>query len=103
GRAWSGFPAGGWGRSPHRELVGGGAVHVDRLEALGAFLDLELDGLVLEETAPALPVDLRVVNEDVRAGLLLDETPALLVVEPLDLANCHVSSTSGLVKTRGLS
>src|SRR6185437_936707 len=79
------------------------AVHVHRLKALGALLDLELDRLVLEQAPTPLPVDLRVVNEDVRAGLLLDETPALLVVEPLYLADCHVSSTSSLVDTRDLS
>ncbi len=49
---------------------------VDRLEAFGAFLDLELDGLVLEETAAAITRDLRVVHEDVGAGVLLYEAPA---------------------------
>src|SRR5262245_42347443 len=34
------------------------------------------------------------MNEDVRAGVLLDETPALLVVEPLYLTTCHISPTS---------
>src|SRR5690606_7526538 len=59
------------------------------LESLRPLLDLELDHLVLEEAATAVARDLRVVNEDVRAVVLLDEAPALLVVEPLHLAHCH--------------
>jgi hypothetical protein len=40
------------------------------------------------------------MHEDVRADVLLDEPPALLVVEPLDFTDCHVSSTSKLANTR---
>src|SRR5690606_1527216 len=53
-----------------------------------------LHRLILEQTTAAFANDLRVMNEDVRAAVLLDEAPALLVVEPLHFTHGHVSSTS---------
>jgi hypothetical protein len=67
------------------------ADHVDGLQALRAFLDLELDELVLEQATATLADDLRVVDEDVGPVVLLDEAPALFVVEPLDPTDCHLT------------
>src|SRR5512140_25886 len=75
------------------------AHHVDRLETLRPLLDFELDELVLEEPAAPLTRDLRVVHEHARAFLLLDEPPALLVVEPLDPSHCHRSASTSTVPT----
>src|SRR3954469_12262806 len=66
--------------------------NVLRLRTLGALRDVELDLLVLVEGLVALRLDRGVVNEDVVAAVLLgDEAEALLSVEPLHGALCHVS------------
>src|SRR6185436_2327183 len=62
-------------------------------------LDLELDGLVLEEATATVTGDLRVVNEDVGPCVLLDEPPALLVVEPLHFAHCHRMPPTSTLRT----
>src|SRR5579872_1312246 len=68
---------------------------VDRLKALGPLLDFELDDLVFEQPAPAVPLNLGIVNKDVGARVLLDEPPALLIVEPLHTSHCHrIASTA---------
>src|SRR5262249_18340394 len=67
----------------------GHSADVDRLQSLGAFLDLEFHRLVFEQATPSLPVDLRIVYEHVGAVVLLDETPALLIVEPLHFTHRH--------------
>src|SRR6187401_256404 len=67
------------------------SANVLRLRALGTLRDVELDLLVLVEGLVALRLDGRVVNEDVIAAVLLgDEAEALLGVEPLHGALCHV-------------
>src|SRR3990167_6254751 len=68
----------------------GDAAHVQRLETLGAFLDLELDRLVLEELLAPLALDLRVVDEDVRTIGLLDEPETFVVVKALHLTDGHL-------------
>lgn len=70
-----------------------GANDVDGLETLGAFFDLELHLLVFDETTTSITADLRIVDEDIGACVLLDESPALFVVEPLHFAFGHDSST----------
>ena len=70
------------------------------LGALGALADLELDALVLFQAAEAVALDLRVVHEDVSAAAVWgDEAEALLRVEPLDRALCHVLSPRQVVET----
>src|SRR5256885_2012219 len=60
------------------------------LLALGTLGDLELDRLVLIETAVAVTLDCREVDEHVRAAAVQsDEAEALLGVEPLDCSGCH--------------
>src|SRR5437867_1792463 len=68
--------------------------HVDCLQTLRPLLDFELDDLVLEETPAAFTADLRVVHEDIGAVVLLDEAPTLLVIEPLDPADCHIHAST---------
>src|SRR3954469_18238259 len=75
-----------------RELSG-----VDDLDAVGlgtlrTLDDLELHPLVLVEGPIALGLDRRVVDEHVLAVVHGDEAVALLVVEPLHGALCHVHS-----------
>src|SRR5262249_19058544 len=53
--------------------------------------------LVLEEAAPTLPLNLGVVHEDIRASVLLDEAPTLLVVEPLNASHCHRNASTSHV------
>ena len=61
------------------------------LRALLALRDLELDPLALFEGAVAVGLDRGVVDEHVRpAAVDLDEAEALLGVEPLHCALCHV-------------
>src|SRR3954451_20967681 len=75
-----------------RELSG-----VDDLDAVGlgtlrTLDDLELHPLVLVEGPVALGLDRRVVDEHVLAVVHGDKAVALLVVEPLHGALCHVHS-----------
>src|SRR5438034_8789757 len=64
---------------------------VARLRALGALGDLELDPLVLVEAAVAVGGDRGEVDEDVvTAAVDGDEAEALVTVEPLHSALCHV-------------
>src|SRR5580704_8095003 len=90
-------------RSTSTECSGSGLLlprHVDRLEALRALLDLELDELVLEQATAAFACDLRVVHEDVGPFILLDEAPPLLIVEPLHPAHCHRIASTSTLSTR---
>src|SRR5215471_7552019 len=63
--------------------------HVLRLETLGAPLHFELDRLTFREAAKPVGDDGGVMAEHVLATLLLDETEALRIIEPLDYARCH--------------
>src|SRR5689334_9908536 len=56
------------------------------IEALAALHDVALDRFSVTQRLEALPLDLRVVDEDVLHPLDRDEAVALLVVEPLDLS-----------------
>src|SRR3989338_6297995 len=59
------------------------------LETLGAFLDFELHFVTFGQRAEPFRRDRRVMHEDVRATILLDEAETLRVVEPLHLALRH--------------
>lgn len=62
------------------------------LKALGAFADLELYELVLLEGTEAVALNLGVVDENVSGSVGgSDEAEALLRVEPLNCALCHLS------------
>ena len=65
------------------------ADHIHRLKPLGSLFDLELHGLILEESTTAVSTDLRIVDENIGTTVLLDEAPAFFVVEPLHFTNCH--------------
>ena len=56
----------------------------NRLQALTTLLDLELDLLPLVQSAVAVSLDLRLVDEDVSAACTSDEAVALGCVEPID-------------------
>src|SRR5690606_27348072 len=62
-----------------------------RLVALAAGADLELDLLAGLERAIALALDVGVVDEDVVHPVARDEAVALLGVEELHRADCHVT------------
>src|SRR6266550_4049651 len=66
-----------------------------RLRALRTLHHVELHALVLVERLVALGLDRRVVDEDVLTTVHGDEAVALLVVEPLHGALCHVHSLLG--------
>src|SRR5215472_8602001 len=90
------IPLSGGGALDRRLLAAG---HVDGLQTLRPLLDLKLDNLVLEEAATPLTRDLRVVDEDVGAVVLLDEAPPLLVVEPFHPTHCHRNASTSTVAT----
>src|SRR5215204_6174460 len=70
----------------------GGAGHVAGLRTLGTVDDFKLNRLSLFEGTETGALNRRVVYEHVAAAFALDETVALGVVEPLDLAcNTHRS------------
>jgi hypothetical protein len=69
------------------------------LEALGALLNLELDGLILLQGAVILPLDRFAVDKDIRAALLRYEALALFRAKPLDSASCHLPVLSFLSRT----
>src|SRR4029453_4783327 len=86
-------------RVPRQEIAPAGAgllcgdrPHVGRLGALLALGDVELDGLAVLERATVL--DGAGVDEDVVAGLGLDEAVALVGVEPLHGSNSHAGCPS---------
>jgi hypothetical protein len=54
-----------------------------------ARLDIKLDRLTLDERLATLTLNLRVVNKDVRLAIDSDETPTLLVIEPLNGSYSH--------------
>src|SRR5919199_736492 len=90
-------------RSPQREPGlgaerSGGADRVG-LRTLLALDDLEGDPLALVEALVAVHLDGRVVDEDVLAAVDGDEAEALLGVEPLHGALCHVCSHVSCVRT----
>ena len=73
--------------------MGGGCLHQNewlvqddalRERATIARLDIKLDSLTLNERLATLPLNLRVVNKDVRLAIDSDESPALLVIKPLN-------------------
>src|SRR5689334_22322956 len=86
------------GRSTvHHPAYHSGGTNVRRLRTLGALGDVELDPLVVVETAVALGRDSRVVREHVGTpAIRRDEPEALLCVEPLDCADRHVLLLSRL-------
>src|SRR5438093_5875400 len=60
-----------------------------RLQALRTLGDFEFDRIALGETAEALSLDRREVDEHIGTRLLRDKAKALRVVEPLHLTLCH--------------
>ena len=63
---------------------GSGANDVPRLEAFGAFEQIELNGLTLVERAVAVLLNRGEMNEDIFPRGALDETVSLRPVKPLD-------------------
>src|SRR5439155_3370371 len=59
------------------------------LQALRTLGDFEFDRIALGETAEALSLDRREVDEHIGTRLLRDKAKALRVVEPLHLTLCH--------------
>src|SRR3954452_13986256 len=81
-----------------RSFSGGGADGVG-LRTLRALDDLELHALPLVEGLVPVHLDGRVVDEDVLTAVDGDEAEALLGVEPLHGALCHVCSHVSCVRT----
>src|SRR4051812_10281162 len=80
--------------APGRAQVALGFGDVPRLRTLGTIDDLELDRLTFLERPEAIATDRGIVHEHVAATIALNESVALRVVEPLDLAcNTHRSSS----------
>jgi hypothetical protein len=52
-------------------------------------LDVKLYGLTLDEGLTTIALNLRVVNKDIRLAIDSDETPTLLVIEPLNGSYSH--------------
>ena len=69
------------------------------LRTLRTVDDLELDRLTLFQGPEAVATDCGVVHEDVAATLAFNESVALGVVEPLDLA-CNAHRSSSLLAVR---
>jgi hypothetical protein len=71
-------------------LCGLGQAHVDGLEPLGPFLEIELDGLTLFQRAKSVHLDGGVVHKDIGPTVRLrDKAEALFCVEPLDCSGSH--------------
>src|SRR5438445_6145909 len=68
------------------------------LRTLRTLGDLELHPLTFFQRAVAVGLDGAVVDEYVLTTVYGDEAVALLVVEPLDAALCHVHSSLGAVR-----
>jgi hypothetical protein len=68
-----------------------------------ARLDIKLDRLTLDERLATLTLNLRVVNKDVRLAINSDETPALLVIEPLNGSYSHCGLLVSLEKASAYS
>src|SRR5215213_912721 len=80
------------GTGPRCCSRGSGAANRVGLRTLLALDDLEADPLALVEALVAVHLDGRVVDEDVLTAVDGDEAEALLGVEPLHGAKCHVCS-----------
>jgi hypothetical protein len=52
--------------------------------------DLKLDAVAFIQRAKSTAIDRRVMNEDVGAIVLRNETITLLIIEPFDGTSCHV-------------
>src|SRR4051812_32959244 len=89
-------PARGPGLAVELSSAGGDLVG---LGALGALDDLEVDPLALFQALVPVHLDGRVVDEDVLTAVDGDEAEALLGVEPLHGALCHVCSHVSCVRT----
>jgi hypothetical protein len=63
-----------------------------RLRALWTLGHVEFDLFTLRERFETFALDAGVMDENVRAALLLNETETLLVIEPLHFALCHGST-----------
>src|SRR6185295_2242678 len=85
--------------TPGRSYVVLGFGDVPRLRPLRSVDDLEFDRLTLFQGPETVATDCRVVDEHVAATLALNETVALGVVEPLDLA-CNAHRSSSLLAVR---
>src|SRR4051794_25415993 len=95
-------PAPNGDRTSVRTLTSSGRGDLIGLRALGALDDLEADPLALFEALVPVHLDGRVVDEDVLAAVDGDEAEALLGVEPLHGALCHVCSHVSCVRTAPL-
>src|SRR5688572_27823005 len=80
-------------------LFSAGGANGVGLRALRALDDLELDALTLVKALVPVHLDGRVVDEDVLAAVDGDEAEALLGVEPLHGALCHVFSHVSCVRS----
>ena len=60
-----------------------------------ALHDLKLDNVALLKGFEALPLDRRIMDENVSSTILADEAVPFAVIEPLDLAlkSCHLRSS----------
>src|SRR5215211_6304409 len=87
------------GTGPRCCSRGSGAANRVGLRTLLALDDLEADPLALVEALVAVHLDGRVVDEDVLAAVDGDEAEALLGVEPLHGALCHVRSHVSCMRT----
>src|SRR4029077_20180150 len=72
-----------------QQLLCSDLADVLRLQALRTLGDFEFDRIALGETAEALSLDRREVDEHIGTRLLRDKAKALRVVEPLHLTLCH--------------
>ena len=72
------------------------------LESLRTLLDVELHRLAFGQRAEAVRLDGAVVAENVVAAvILLDETKALRLVEPLHSSRCHVAHSLSFLIANG--
>ncbi len=70
--------------------------HICRLESLRTLDDIEFDLITLGQRLEAIALDCRKMHEYVFSAVLLDETKALGVVEPLHSTVSHCSFTTFL-------
>ena len=63
--------------------------NVQRMLALGAFGNLETDFIAFHQAPISVPLDGRIVHEDIGTLTSFDETVTLLIVKPLHFSCRH--------------
>src|SRR5690606_3867227 len=79
--------------TPTASDVDGGTLHAGGFKSLGTVFAFEVHLFPILQRLESIPFDHAVVDENVLAVFMEDETKPLLVIKPLDLAHGHLAPT----------